>query len=257
MGAPCVLASLGARDPEAQKHYRTGHAAYTRSLRSVVGIGSWSARRPWRAIVLWLAFVVAAFAFGAVVGTKSLENGAIGESARGYQIMDEHRAWPPAREYAYVHSATLTADDDAFQGAVLDAAAPMRAALGEQNVRLQRSADGHAVLVAGQVTRFVDIDRMRAAVLAAGRSHPQVTVEETGDITASDARDNAVNGDLHRAELLSVPVTLFVLLFASVRSWPRSCRCCSRSPPWPPLSACSGRPASSSRSTTASRSSSS
>jgi len=188
--------------------------AYTRSLRSVVGIGSWSARRPWRAIALWLAFVVAALALGVVIGTKSLENGAIGESARGYEIMDAHRAWPPAREYAYVHSATLTADDDAFQGAVLDAAAGMRAALGEQNVRLQRSADGHAVLVAGQITRFVDIDRMRVAVLAAGRSHPEVTVEETGDITASDARDNAVNGDLHRAELLSVPVTLFVLLFA-------------------------------------------
>jgi RND superfamily putative drug exporter len=188
--------------------------AYTRSLRSVVGIGSWSARRPWRAIVLWIAFVVAAFALGAIIGTKSLENGAIGESARGYEIMDAHRAWPPAREYAYVHSATLTSDDDAFQGAVLDAAAAMRAALGEQNVRLQRSADGHAVLVAGQITRFVDIDRMRAAVLAAGRSHPELTVEETGDITASDARDNAVNGDLHRAELLSVPVTLFVLLFA-------------------------------------------
>jgi RND superfamily putative drug exporter len=41
-----------------------------------------------------------------------------------------------------------------------------------------------------------------------------VTVEETGDISASDARDDAVNRDLHRAELLSVPVTLFVLLFA-------------------------------------------
>jgi uncharacterized membrane protein YdfJ with MMPL/SSD domain len=128
--------------------------------------------------------------------------------------MDEHRAWPPAREYAYVHSETLTADDDAFQGAVLDATAAMRAALGEQNVRLERSADGHAVLVAGQITRFVDLDRMRAAVPAAGRAHPEVTVEETGDISASDARDNAVNSDLHRAELLSVPVTLFVLLFA-------------------------------------------
>jgi RND superfamily putative drug exporter len=128
--------------------------------------------------------------------------------------MDAHRSWPPAWEYAYVHSATLTADDDGFQGAALDAAAAMRSALGERNVRLRRSADGHAVLVAGQITHFVDVDRLRAAVLAAGRAHPEVTVEETGDITASDARDHAVDRDLHRAELLSVPVTLFVLLFA-------------------------------------------
>ena len=41
-----------------------------------------------------------------------------------------------------------------------------------------------------------------------------MTIEETGDITASDARDRAVDRDLHRAELLSIPVTLFVLLFA-------------------------------------------
>jgi RND superfamily putative drug exporter len=128
--------------------------------------------------------------------------------------MNAHRSWPPAREYAYIHSRTLTADDDAFQGAALDAAAAMRAAVGEKNIRLSRSADGHAVLVAGQITHFVDVDRLRAAVLAAGRSHPEVTVEETGDITASDARDQAVNHDLHRAELLSVPVTLLVLLFA-------------------------------------------
>ena len=51
-------------------------------------------------------------------------------------------------------------------------------------------------------------------MLAAGAAHPQVTIEETGDITASNARDKAVDRDLHRAELLSVPVTLIVLLFA-------------------------------------------
>src|SRR5207244_12405241 len=50
--------------------------------------------------------------------------------------------------------------------------------------------------------------------LAAGNAHPQVTIEETGDISASDARDRIVNRDLHRAELLSVPVTLLVLLIA-------------------------------------------
>jgi uncharacterized membrane protein YdfJ with MMPL/SSD domain len=128
--------------------------------------------------------------------------------------MDMHRAWPPAREYGYVHSDTLSAEDDAFQGAVLDVAAAMRAALGEKNVQLRPSRDRHSVLVAGRITRFVDIAKMRAAVLGVGRGHPQVTVEETGDISASDARDNAIDDDLHRAEVLSVPVTLLVLLFA-------------------------------------------
>ena len=51
-------------------------------------------------------------------------------------------------------------------------------------------------------------------MLGAGAAHPQVTIEETGDISASEARDRVVSSDLRRAELLSVPVTLFVLLFA-------------------------------------------
>ena len=38
-----------------------------------------------------------------------------------------------------------------------------------------------------------------------GTAHPRVTIEETGDISASDARDRVVDRDLHRAELLSVP----------------------------------------------------
>src|SRR5439155_5860997 len=75
-------------------------------------------------------------------------------------------------------------------------------------------SDGHSVLVVGMVKSPVSIDDLRSAVLAVGKQRPDVTVEETGDISASDARDRVVNNDLHRAELLSVPVTLFVLLFA-------------------------------------------
>ena len=51
-------------------------------------IGRWSTRRPWRAIAVWLAFVVVAVGAMIATGTKSLENGAIGESARGYTMLD-------------------------------------------------------------------------------------------------------------------------------------------------------------------------
>jgi RND superfamily putative drug exporter len=140
-------------------------------------------------------------------------SGAVGESARGYALIEKHLAGPPGREYGYVHSATLRAEDDEFQGAALEVAAAMRRELGGE-VRFRRSADHHSVLVVGQVTRPFSVDALRAAVLAAGRGHPQVTVGETGDESASDARDRVVNRDLHHAELLSVPVTLLVLLFA-------------------------------------------
>jgi hypothetical protein len=89
----------------------------------------------------------------------------------------------------------------------------MRAGLaGEVEIRVSR--DRHSALIAGYVRSSISIDELRASVLAAGAAHQQLTVGETGDISASDARDRVVSRDLRRAELLSVPVTLFVLLFA-------------------------------------------
>ena len=83
-------------------------------------IGRWSTRRPWRAIAVWLAFVVVAVGAMIATGTKSLENGAIGESARGYTMLDENRLWPPPREVAYLHSDTLRTSDPAFHAAIRD-----------------------------------------------------------------------------------------------------------------------------------------
>jgi RND superfamily putative drug exporter len=79
---------------------------------------------------------------------------------------------------------------------------------------LKRSADGHSAVVAVEPPQQIAVERIRAAVAAAARTHPQLTIEETGDVSADQARNRTVDRDLHRAELLSIPVTLFVLLFA-------------------------------------------
>jgi uncharacterized membrane protein YdfJ with MMPL/SSD domain len=78
---------------------------------------------------------------------------------------------------------------------------------------LSMSADRRSAVVAVEVTRDVDVERVRAAVAAAERAHPQLKIEETGDVSADQARNRTVDRDLHRAELLSIPVTLLVLLF--------------------------------------------
>ncbi len=161
-------------------------------------------RRPWRAIALWLAFVVIAVAFAVITGTKSLENGAVGESARGYALMDEGQAWPPTREYAYVHPFDSSA--------IADVARRMREGLGTKPV-IRVARDRGSALVVGKAERRFP-DDFSESIVAAQKSHPGVTVEETGDITASDARDRIVDNDLNRAEILSVPVTFLVLLFA-------------------------------------------
>jgi uncharacterized membrane protein YdfJ with MMPL/SSD domain len=170
-------------------------------------------RRPWRAIAAWLGFVAVAIALGAAAGTKELENGAVGESARGYALMDAHGAWPPAREYGFLHSDRYSAGDPPFRAAITDVARRMRARLDSRPV-VRVSPDGHTALVAAIVRNFDSFGTFRDSVLAAAPAHPGVTIEESGDITSSDARDRVVTNDLHRAELLSIPVTLLVLLFA-------------------------------------------
>jgi len=183
-------------------------------MRAVATIGRWSARHPWLAIVVWVAFVSLALAGVAVTGTKSLWNGSVGESARGYNLMNAHRVWPPSVEYGYVHSATLRANDPAFRSAVTDVEARMQAGFGGETA-LRISADRHsAIVIQTPETVPPSIQSVRAYVLEAARAHPQVTIGEAGAFTASDVRDRAGNRDLHRAELLSIPVTLFVLLFA-------------------------------------------
>src|SRR6476619_8602929 len=99
-------------------------------MRSVASVGRWSTRRPWWAIAAWLAFVVVAVVVGVAGGTKELENGAVGESARGYAMMDRYRAWPPNREYAYLHSTTLKADDAEFRAATAAASMQLGKAVG-------------------------------------------------------------------------------------------------------------------------------
>src|SRR5436190_21210660 len=87
-------------------------------MRPVTRIGRWSTRRPWLAIGCWLAFV--AFAVGTLVatGTETLDNGAVGESARGYELIDRNRLWPAPKEIAYLHSARLRVQDEPFRAAI-------------------------------------------------------------------------------------------------------------------------------------------
>jgi len=60
-------------------------------------IGRWSIHHPWHALAVWIAFVLACLTLGAISGTKTLGNGAVGKSARGYAIMNKYRLWGQLR----------------------------------------------------------------------------------------------------------------------------------------------------------------
>src|SRR5262249_42858840 len=127
----------------------------------------------------------------------------------------------PSREYAYVHSGTLVSTDPAFMAAVGDVQRRITA-LGLR-ASAATSADRHSVLVSvssGQPagpatgTALLAAQARILALAAAPGAHPGVTISETGDSSAGTAPNQVVNGNLHRVELLGIPVTLVVLVLA-------------------------------------------
>jgi uncharacterized membrane protein YdfJ with MMPL/SSD domain len=174
---------------------------------SPAAIGRWSTQRPALAITAWLTFVVAAVLALSLTGSKPLENGAVGESARGYALMDANGLGLPSVEYAYLSSASVTATAPAFRTATAEVAARMTAATGSKaSVTLSR--DGHAALVSAAINRnSFDEPRLEAEVAAVGAAHPSVSA------IVADPTSGSGN-DLHRAEELSIPVTLLVLLIS-------------------------------------------
>jgi RND superfamily putative drug exporter len=176
-----------------------------RTLLSPSGIGRWSARNPWQAIALWLAFVVVAIGMLVVTGSKQLQNGAVGESARADASLNEHQIWQTPRAYLYLHSDSLVAGTPAFRAAIREVEQRMTA-LGAQ-ATVQISRNHHAALVGGQIDQPISAARLQAAAAVAERGSPRVSAV-VADVQASSG------SDLKRAEVLSVPVTLLVLLLA-------------------------------------------
>jgi RND superfamily putative drug exporter len=173
-----------------------------------MSIGRWSIHHPRSAVTAWLAFVMVCVALGAISGTKTLDNGATGESARGYALMDRYDLWASAHEFAYLHSE----HGPVPSAAVLD----LRRAFRELGLapEVKRSPDRRTAVVVADVTEPGVAEAMRAVVAGAASAHPNLTIAESGDISAEDARNRSVDRDLHRAELLSIPVTFVVLLLA-------------------------------------------
>ncbi|MGO4426513.1 MMPL family transporter [Streptomyces sp. MCAF7] len=59
-----------------------------------------------------------------------------------------------------------------------------------------------------------DVQPLLDATDAAAAAFPALRVEEVGDASMSAALDSSLDGDFHKAELVSIPVTLVILLVA-------------------------------------------
>jgi RND superfamily putative drug exporter len=187
-----------------------------------VRIARWSAEHPWRAITLWAVFVATCFVIGNAVGLKQATHTdeAIGESGRATVIADSGKFDDPAQESVVITSMSGPLDQTAAKAAAADVTTRMRGLADVAKVDDPvPSRDGKALLV--QVTMAGDADTatdrvqsLRDTTAAVQRDHPGVRVEETGGPSINKALDETLGNDFKKAEMLSLPMTILILVIA-------------------------------------------
>jgi RND superfamily putative drug exporter len=184
--------------------------------------GAWSASHRKRAIIGWFLFVVIAAGLGGVLGTKTDNHEGSGQSGR---VDAFERAHLPetSRETILIQGRHgELASSPGFQAAARDVAAHVAQIPYVRDVRAPGSAaargtisrDGRSALISLELGKHGKVDRVLAATAAAARRHPGLRIDEFGDASANQALDKSLSQDFSRAEMLSVPITLLILVLA-------------------------------------------
>jgi putative drug exporter of the RND superfamily len=194
----------------------------------VVGVARWSARHRWIAVAAWLAFVVAAVVAGGAVGTTEMtvQDQATGASGPADIALDGADFGELPTENVLVQ-ATDGGPVDPADPAVAALATDLAALPGAAGVQGPLpSADGTSVLFQVALAEGPGTDEANHAaaaqasaavadvVTARAAAHPDLRVEQAGDVTLAQAVDQIYEEDLRNAEIMSVPVSLAILVVA-------------------------------------------
>jgi uncharacterized membrane protein YdfJ with MMPL/SSD domain len=217
------------RDPEPDRPDSSGNGAPPPSPPPAHNLAArmarWSGQHRKKAIFGWLAFVLVTFYVGMnVVVQKDISDiDQFSGEARDAEQALEDAGLRPTEEVVFVQSDELTVEDPEFQAAVKDVTGRLSQIRYVENVQSpltgdsEISADGHAALVgfeiAGDSTETADrVDPTLAAVAAIQKAHPDLDIEQFGGASADKAIDKVIKGDLGKAGMLSLPVTLIILV---------------------------------------------
>ena len=188
-------------------------------------IAHWSATHRAIAVFGWLALVAAAVVIGGAVGTKTLQSNqqSVGESARALNLIDA--AFPRyAEETVLVQSPSLDARDPRFRAVVADVIRPLRQR--PTVTRIQSpyatriiSDDGHSALVRFRLRGYDsktkdEAGKTLALVRHVRAAHPSFFVGEFGGASANRQLSKSFSDDFKKAETLSLPITLVILIVA-------------------------------------------
>jgi uncharacterized membrane protein YdfJ with MMPL/SSD domain len=195
-------------------------SALARGVRRVAGV---AARRPKTAIALWLILVIGCVAAGGMAGTRTMtdtEAGA-GESARADKRIEAAGLADPAVESILVRSgdAQQTAAAAGELERRLDRGPDVAGVQGPSGAAELSKAGGRIVLVQARLRGDPDdagdrADGVAAVVRAVRADHPGVTLQQAGAGSFDSTITGMVEDDLQRAEAISLPITLIILVIA-------------------------------------------
>ena len=205
----------------------TGGATTTSKARNLAArAGHWSANHRKTAIFGWLAFVIVAFMLGQSVGQEKIHGADqfSGEAGRAEHTLED-AGLRPNDEHVLLQSKKLTIKDPQFRSAIEQTTRQLSGAKDVRNVvspltgDAPVSADGHSALVDFEITgdsleAAKRLDGAEAAVTAVQDDHPGLRVEQFGSVSSNKELNETFSSDLAKAEGLSFPLTLLILIIA-------------------------------------------
>jgi uncharacterized membrane protein YdfJ with MMPL/SSD domain len=186
----------------------------------------WSATHRKTAIFGWLGFVVVAVMAGSAVGQNQIQEADMfaGEAGDAEEAL-YGSGLRPNSENVHIQSETLTVEDPGFRSAIEQTVRGLSGAEDVENVesplagQAPVSEDGRSALVGFEITgdsleareRLAPSEEVVAAVQA---DHPDLLVEQFGDVSSNKELNEVFSSDLLKAETLSLPLTLIILIVA-------------------------------------------
>ncbi|WP_163508712.1 MMPL family transporter [Fodinicola acaciae] len=179
-----------------------------------VRVANWSARHPWPAIGIWAALIIACVGLGAVTGTNQLQgkDGWVGEQGRAAALADAAGLTPQPVEKVLITAKTGAWDRSAADAAAADLSRRL-APFGAITTRAtQKALLVKVTLRVHGKTATKQLPAMLAQTAAAQRAFPRLDLAETGTVSTGSAPGEQLGKDLARAETITLPVTLVILL---------------------------------------------
>jgi RND superfamily putative drug exporter len=187
-----------------------------------VRVARWSAEHPWRAIGAWVLFVTLCVVGGGAAGTKTItdDSNPRTQSGQADRIETSGHFQHPSVENLLITARAGKLDAAEAKAVVADATKRFTAIAQVSKVDpAVTSANGATVLLPVSMAGDPDtaserVPSLQAVTASLAKAHPSLRVEEVGNASLDKAVSKALGGDLHKAELFSIPITLVILLVA-------------------------------------------